>query len=160
MRGGRAALAATFVLAACTGRGPAVGGTPADVSPSPVESGEARALAQGRLELPAANAFGEAGFHEVLTTTARVPEQLGATSGLRLVVSLSDASRPSQSCSQDHPLSGCATVDWSDDPSRPNVPAGGVFDNSVTVRLSSGPRTFYLSQSGALADHPDPFVPG
>ncbi len=117
-------------------------------------------LISGELELPAATAFGEPGFHEVLIASGEARSDLGETSGLRLVVSLRDASRPTQTCSEDHPLSGCATVDWSDDPGRPKVPPGGVFDNSVRVRLQTGPRTFYLSQSGELAGAPDPFVPG
>jgi hypothetical protein len=110
------------------------------------------------LTLQAANAFGEPGFHQVLTTAARLPARLPGSA--RLVLSLRDLSRPSQRCGFDHPLSGCATVDWSDDPSRPNVPPGGVFTNAITVRLTSGPRTVYLRSSGALSDRPEPFAPG
>lgn len=117
-------------------------------------------LAAGTFELPAALAFGDPGFHEVLTATHTVPSDLGTTSGLRLVIALRDQSRPDVACGSEHPLSGCATVDWSDDPDRPNVPAGGVFDNSITLRLTEGPRTFFLSESGGLAGAPDPFVPG
>ena len=79
---------------------------------------------------------------------------------MRIVVSLWDAGRPDQACSNDHPLSGCATVDWSDAEGRPNVPAGGVFDNSLELQLSDGARTFYLSERGLLAEEADVYDPG
>lgn len=119
-----------------------------------------RIIVRGTLELPAAEAFGEPGFHEVLTASRRLPANLGPARGLRLVVSLRDAGRPGATCSSQHPLSGCATVDWSDDPGRPSVPPGGVFTNSLTLQLASGPRTFFLSESGALRTRPDAFEPG
>jgi hypothetical protein len=112
----------------------------------------------GALTVPAARAFGEPGFHQVLTATGRLPVRLPRAD--RLVLSLRDLSRPLQRCEFHHPLSGCATVDWSDDPSRPNVPPGGVFTNTITVRIASGPRTLYLRSSGALSDRPEPFAPG
>ena len=114
----------------------------------------AAALAAGTLALPAANAFGEPGFHQVLAARARLPRSIPR--GSRLVLTLRDASRPRQTCSSEHPLSGCATVDWSDDPARPKVPPSGVFLN----RLVAGGRTYYLSESGALARRPDRFEPG
>jgi hypothetical protein len=113
---------------------------------------------QGVLTLRAATAFGQPGFHQVLTATARLPARLPRAA--RLVLSLRDLSRPLQRCGFDHPLSGCATVDWSDDPSRPNVPPGGVLTNTIRVRHASGPRTLYLRSSGALSDRPEPFAPG
>ncbi len=114
----------------------------------------------GEFRLPAASAFGEPGFHQVLVAVGREPRGSHSRSGFRLVLSLRDASRPRQHCSSDHPLSGCATVDWADDPSRPNVPPGGVFQNSVTLRLVSGAHTFFLRPSGALAGRPQPYEPG
>lgn len=120
----------------------------------------ARRLAAGEFSLPAAGAFGQAGFHKVLAASGRLPRALGRTSGMRLVVMLRDAGRQNQTCSSEHPLSGCATVDWSDNESRPHVPPGGVFDNSLIVRLASGSRKFFLSESGVLADKPDAFSPG
>ncbi len=126
-------------------------------SPTTSESGTPGVVLAGKLSLPAAQAFGQPGFHEVLTASGSVPKD---AAGATLSISLRDATRPTQTCSADHPLSGCATVDWSDDPSRPNVPPNGVFVNSITVQLESGERTLYLSQSGTLADAPDPFVPG
>jgi hypothetical protein len=72
------------------------------------------------------------------------------------VLELRDASRPRERCKSDHPLSGCATVDWSDDPSRPHVPATGVFLNTLTL----GGRRLFLRQSGALASRPDRYEPG
>ena len=115
-------------------------------------------LASGTFGVRAANAFGDPGFHEVLVATATTPP--GGETGRTLVVRLRDAGRPDQTCDSEHPLSGCATVDWSDSEDRPNVPAGGVFDNHLTVNLASGPRTFFLSETGALADEPDAFSPG
>ncbi len=111
-------------------------------------------LASGTIRLPTAQAFGDPGFHQVVVVTGRVDRPL--SKGARLVVSLRDAGRRRIRCSSEHPLSGCATVDWSDDPSRPKVPAGGVFENSLTV----GPTKLYLSESGVLARRPDRYTPG
>ena len=164
--------AATLVIAAACGCGAVLAPAGIDsVSASPTaERGrhsdaagptivEAQALAAGELHLPAAGSFGEPGFHEVLTAAPDLPLVLGPTAGLRLVLRLRDAGRPGQTCSRDHPLSGCATVDWSDSASRPGVPPGGVFGNTLTLRLASGERTFFLSESGSLNDGPDPFMP-
>lgn len=110
--------------------------------------------------LPAASAFGEPGFHEALTIRASVPVVLAPGAGRTLVVRLHDSSRPGQSCSEDHPLSGCATVDWSDSPDRPRVPPGGVFDNSLTLPLAGGPATLFLRADGTLNTRPEAFDPG
>jgi len=147
-----------LLLAACGAVGgptnsPSAPGAPS--SPGPVAT-----LVSGQLSLPAAEAFGAPGFHEVLTVTDKLPDILPSTAGKRLVLALRDASRPGQTCSRDHPLSGCATVDWSDDPGRPKVPDSGVFVNSLTLQLQTGPRSFFLSASGRLADKPDSFTPG
>ncbi len=119
-----------------------------------------RVLASGAFDLPAATAFGAPGFHEVLSATHLTPSDLGPTTGQRLVMKLWDAGRPTTTCSSEHPLSGCATVDWSDATSRPKVPAGGVFVNSLTLQLVSGVRAFFLSESGSLNDKPDSYNPG
>ena len=116
-----------------------------------------RTLARGTFTLPAAGSFDDPGFHHVVTVTARVP---AAVKGRRLVLLLRDWGRPTQTCASEHPLSGCATVDWADFPERPHVPAGGVFRNALTVQLSTGPRTFFLSRTGALAPRPDSYSPG
>lgn len=116
-------------------------------------------LASGTFALPAANAFGDPGFHEVLSTNGVLPNDLGSTAGQLLIVRLWDQSRPMQTCAQDHPTSGCATVDWSDFEGRPNVPQGGVFDNRLTVQLASGARDYFLSEEIRLNDIPDPYVP-
>ena len=79
---------------------------------------------------------------------------------MRIIVALWDAGRPDQSCSRDHPLSGCATVDWSDSESRPKVPAGGVFDNRLKLQLEAGEQSFFLSEQGILADEADTYDPG
>lgn len=139
--------AAAFLVAACGG----------DEGSS---SRTGSVLASGKLELPAAQAFGEPGFHELLGVEGEIPASVSGEEGTRIVLALRDAGRPEQTCDSEHPLSGCATVDWSDDESRPNVPPGGVFENSVRLDLESGERTFFLSESGGLALEPDPFKPG
>ena len=131
--------------------------TPQATTPS---IGSGIELSSGELSLPAAGAFGEAGFHEVLTASTRLPDGIGVTSGLRLVLALWDTTRPTQSCDSQHPLSGCATVDWSDAVGRPKVPAGGVFDNRIVFSGGSGERVFFVSASGRLNDGPDRFQPG
>lgn len=123
-------------------------------------SAAARILAEGEFQLPAANAFGEPGFHEVLAATHDLPSDLGSMTGSKLLLKLWDAGRPELDCDSEHPLSGCATVDWSDAPGRPNVPPGGVFENSITLRSTDGESSLFLSESGALDDSPDAFDPG
>lgn len=115
-------------------------------------------VAAGTLDLPAAAEFGDPGFHEPLFVEGTIPE--AAAAGGRLIVSLRDAERPDQACDSEHPLSGCATVDWSDAETRPNVPSGGVFDNSLTIVTADETLTAYLSESGDLAAEPDAFDPG
>ena len=148
-------LALTVAVLACS--------TPANApaaSPAPTASATALVLATGTFRLPAASAFGEPGFHEALTIRASVPVALAPAAGRTLVVRLHDSSRPGQSCSGDHPLSGCATVDWSDSPDRPKVPAGGVFDNSLTLPLAKGAGTLFLRADGTLNTRPEAFDPG
>ena len=118
------------------------------------------ALLAGEFELVTAAAFGDPGFHQVITLTADMPTDLGRTGGLRMVLKLRDAVRSGQTCSQEHPLSGCATVDWSDAVGRPGVPSSGVFKNSIVLELGSGRRTVFLSEAGTLEDAPDVFKPG
>lgn len=116
----------------------------------------AKVIASGTFRLPAAQAFGEPGFHQVLVASGRLPHGLRLRPGARIVVSLRDAGRPGRQCSSEHPLSGCATVDWSDDPRRPKVPPGGVFENSLTL----GRAKLFLRESRALALRPDRYTPG
>ena len=142
--------------------GPASTATQKDApaeAPAPGAAG-LHALSSGILALPAAAAFGEPGFHEVLTAAGNLPADLGETVGMNLVLVLSDAGRPGQTCSTQHPLSGCATVDWSDAPGRPNVPPDGIFVNSLMIELASGSRTFFLTDSGTLSDVKNRFDPG
>ena len=77
-----------------------------------------------------------------------------------LVLTLRDLGRPQQGCSREHPLSGCATVDWSDFDGRPNVPPGGVFEHRLVLQLASGAQAFFLSDSGSLNEAPDRYKPG
>lgn len=117
-------------------------------------------LAAGEFQLPAAGAFGEPGFHEVLSASFDPPAGQSNAAGKKLVLKLWDAGRPGQNCGSEHPLSGCATVDWSDAPGRPNVPSGGVFENSITLDLGGEERVFFLNESGDLKDSPEAFDPG
>ncbi len=112
--------------------------------------------------MPAADDFGVPGFHEVLTASHDLPADLGSGAGLELVLRLWDVRRPDSSCNSNHPLSGCATVDWSDATGRPKVPTGGVFENSITFNGigADGARSFFLSELGNLNDAPDVFKPG
>ena len=126
-------------------------------SPLPVTT---RNLAAGEFHLPVADSFGEPGFHELLTATHDLPSDLGSLTGLRLVLKLWDEDHPERTCSSEHPLSGCATVDWSDATGRPKVPPGAVFSNSITFQLANGAHSFFLSESGALNSKPDAFKPG
>ncbi len=139
--------------------------SPTSAASTPTETAEqhfdgTKILAKGEFQLPAAGAFGEPGFHEVLTVTHDLPSDLSIMMGSRLVIKLWDAGRPNRNCGNEHPLSGCATVDWSDAPGRPNVPPSGVFGNSISLQSEDGERRFFLSESGALTDSPDAFDPG
>ena len=109
-------------------------------------------LAQGVLTVPAATSFDTPGFHETYELVLAVPADLGSTVGSRLVLALRDVSRPDQRCDREHPLSGCATVDWSD--------FGGVFDNRLTLSLGAGEQDFFLSESGSLMLVAEAFSPG
>ena len=80
--------------------------------------------------------------HEVLTDSQTIPEDIAATAGRRLVLTLRDLGRPEETCDREHPLSGCATVDWSDFDGRPNVPPGCVFEHRLLLQLASGEQSF------------------
>ena len=147
-------LAMMLVAAACSQ-------APASQQPQPAATVPVgQQVATGDFSLPAAADFTDPGFHAVIMTTATVAGNVPVGSTRSLVLTIKDAGRPQQTCASEHPLSGCATVDWSDAPDRPHVPATGVFINTITLQLSSGPKTLYLSQSGALANQPDTFQPG
>ncbi len=117
-------------------------------------------LAVGEIDLQAAEAFGEPGFHSTFMLVHELEADVTSRDARRLVLTLWDAGRPAQTCDREHPLSGCATIDWSDAESRPNVPPGGVFNNSLTLELESGSQTFFLSETDVLHDAPDAFDPG
>lgn len=111
-------------------------------------------LASGTLSLPAASIVGTTGDHEAFALTHRLTAEQGATAGQRLVVRLRDLSRPGMGCSSDEPEDGCATIDWSDDPSKPNVPRSGRFENRVTLELTSGVKDFFLTYNEVLVETP------
>jgi len=149
-----AAVAAfTLLAAACSGT---VAAPPAQHNPTSI------VLLSGTAQIKAAQSFNDPGFHEVLSVAASIPDlgEFADTTGSSIVVSLWDTSRPGQTCNQDHPLSGCITIDWSDAPDRPGVPESGVFNNQIRFASAGGPVDLYLSESGALATTPDQFTPG
>ncbi len=127
-------------------------GTPGE-SPTvpPPRPGESLLLASGTLFLSAALENGDPGQHEVFVIDHQVPDDLPATGGAELVLALRDT-RGGQTCPEDEPESGCATVDWSAEPGAPRVPADGRFVNRVDVELASGRRSYFLSRTLRLAD--------
>jgi len=119
-------------------------------------------LVSGTAKVEAAQSFDDSGFHKVISVAGTVPnlDPAAGASQPTLEVSLWDASRPDQTCNQDHPLSGCLTIDWSDSPGRPHVPESGVFNNQIAFVSANGTVALHLSESGSLAVVPDQFVPG
>jgi hypothetical protein len=116
-------------------------------------------LLSGSFEVPAASSYDDPGFHELFSASAALPDALTATGPLRLVVALRDSSRPDQTCDQEHPISGCATVDWTDAKGRRNVPESGVFDNSVRLFAAGDPQTYFLTEERGLDVEPDHYDP-
>ena len=51
-------------------------------------------------------------------------------------------------CNDEHPLSGCATVDWDDF-------TEGFFTNKLTVQTPAGPKEFFLNMAMGLGDELD-----
>ena len=100
-------------------------------------------LLQGEVELVAASAFGDPGFHEILELTGTVPAAAGMTG--ELSVRLVDIGRTDQ--------------ELSDFVDRPGVPTGGVFDNYLNVVSTSGRLELFLSETRGLAEAPDSYSP-
>jgi hypothetical protein len=121
----RRVMALVLVLAACSGDETSA------ATPTSDEGRGAASLGSATVEIPAASAFGDRGFHEVVEATGVLAESV--PSGVTILVLLQDAGRPNRTCDTEHPLSGCVTVDWSDSPDRLNVPPGGVFDNHLAI---------------------------
>ena len=121
------------------------------------DTGTTVTLLEGAFELPAAGGFGEPGFHETINLSGALPDTV-ASAG-RLTVRLHEVTRPNQTCGRNHPLSGCATVDWSDFEDRPSVPAGGVFDNRLSLATTTGTVDLFLSETLTLASTPDSYSP-
>jgi hypothetical protein len=143
-----AALALLVALGCSTDSTPTDPGTP-----NPAPGG--LVLASGTLVLPAAIDQNDAGSHEVFVVLQALRPDLMATSGRELVVALRDAGRPGQQCPSDEPEDGCASIDWSDDPASPRVPADGRFLNRLRVELDTGVKDLYLSRDFRLKDVPD-----
>ena len=134
-------------------------GVPAETS----ESSETflTVLASGTFEVPAVQGINDApGFHEVFDATALVPPSIHVGSGSRILIRFRDRTRPDVTCASEHPLSGCVTLDWSDFPERPRVPAEGAFEQRLTLDAAAGHQDLFLSQSGTLNARPDHYEPG
>lgn len=112
-------------------------------------------LARGSLLLPSAKDREAPAFHTIFVIDHRLPEDPGVTQGRRLALTLRDLGRPGMACAGETLDSGCATVDWSDDPSTPGTGPGGVLLNYVRLDLTSGQQDLFLSRTFALADVPD-----
>ncbi len=109
----------------------------ADVARPPTE-----VLGAGELMLPFAPALAGPGFHERFDVRVPAPGSSSPSAGARLVVRLSDASRPSVECDRQHPLSGCATLDYPE----PNA----LLRNFVEVETTAGRRTYHFADSQLL----------
>jgi len=162
---GAAVVVIALVATACSANGNSSGSVlPASTEtvPASATSGGSIALLTGTVSIDAAQSFEDRGFHQAVEITGTIPTLVSESSSPRatLRVSLWDASRPTQTCSRDHPLSGCVTVDWSDAPGRPHVPNDGVFANQLTLPTTDGTTTFNLRESGELAATPEQFSPG
>jgi hypothetical protein len=132
--------------------------TSAPENPTANDGASSVVLLSGSFQIPAAASFDDPGFHETLVVTGAVPDTASGASG-ELVVRLFDIGQPNRACDRDHPLSGCATVDWSDFENRPGVPTGGVFDNRLRVVSTSTAVDFFLSERRGLAMTPDEYSP-
>ena len=153
-------VALSLVVVACSGENLTIPTDDSRSTPtaSPAGGDGGFVLLEGEVELVAASAFGDPGFHEVLVVTGTIPQAVAGMTG-ELSVRLVDIGRPDQKCDREHPLSGCATVDWSDFEDRPGVPAGGVFDNHLNLVSMSGPLQLFLSETDGLAETPDSYSP-
>jgi len=151
-------VAVLLVVVACAGENQTVTTANSEIATTIPRGDGEFVLLEGGIDLATASAFGDPGFHQILELTGTVPEAAAGMAG-ELVVTLVDIDRPGQECDRDHPLSGCATVDWSDFEDRPGVPTGGVFDNHLNVVAASGSIELFLSETGELADVPDSYSP-
>ena len=130
----------------------------AGVLPAPILTADgAIVIGRGRWTVPAALYFHQPGFHFVVAATQDIPISVRVEPGWTLVVTL-QAARPSLSCPFDHPLSGCPTIDWSDDPARSHTPESGVFRNTLTLPFDSGARSLALRAGGTFAETPGDFA--
>ena len=118
-------------------------------APSPTPRNR-QMLADGTFDVPASFTFNEPGFHFPIILTHTVPINLPPTAGKQLIISLRDQSSPTKVCADDTPSAGCATVDWQDDPSRPNVPATGIFDNSLHLQIGETRQIWVLNPDSTL----------
>lgn len=140
-----------LLIAACGGSGKQAPAPTGGTTPAPASGGEARFAVPAVRNLD----FHSRGFHYPVTVRMKV--QGG---GRTVVLALRNVSRPDQRCTQDHPLGGCVTVDWADDPSRPHVPRSGVFANTVAIRTAQGTELLHLHPAGTLDTRREPYTPG
>lgn len=142
-------IAVVLVLAGCgsrtiAGPGACAGGSPGVEARTGTKG---TPLASGLLRVPAALTPGKPEHPYTFGQDLR-PEAI-ARGGETLVVRLRDASRPGKTCANDHPLSGCVTIDWfAEDASGRGEP----LRNIVTLDLATGPHTFFLHENGTLTE--------
>ena len=97
------------------------GSTADTIAPGQAAPPDTVVLTSDIIELPAAASFDDAGFHAPVLIQTRIPTDAPAQAGGRIVLVRRDDGRPRQTCGSQHPLSVCATLDWSDFPDRPGV---------------------------------------
>jgi hypothetical protein len=147
-----------LILSACGGSGKDAPAPSGSTGGAPQTTGtSAAAGAEVRFSVPAVRNldFNSPGFHYPVTVRLKVQGD-----GRTVALALRDAGRPDQRCTQDHPLGGCVTVDWADDPSRPHVPRSGVFANTVAVSTAKGTELLHLHPAGTLDRRSEPYTPG
>ena len=123
--------------------------TTASLCATPVQG---QVIASGQFELREGIQFKQFSFRHT------VPLGLGSTTGRQLAVRLRDVTQPDRTCEIDHPLSGCATIDWP-------LPEGTVplvdenFRNLVAVETANGLLEFHLRMDDGLSSQPEPVHP-
>ena len=136
------------------------GSTADTLAPGQAAPPDAVVLTSDIIELPAAASFDDAGFHAPVLIQTRIPTDAPAQAGGRIVLVRRDDGRPRQTCGSQHPLSVCATLDWSDFPDRPGVSPSGMLENRLRLPVVAGTLDLSLSETGALTGEPDPSAPG
>lgn len=108
---------------------------------------QGQVIASGQFELREGIQFKQFTFHHT------IPAGLGSTAGRQMAIRLRDLTDPDRTCDADHPLSGCATVDYSLELT------GQIFRNLVAVQTTAGPAELHLRLDDTLSSQPEPARP-